>query len=103
MLLISLWTKHIVTYCSVEDKFECSRVSTPLPRSTSPTVIQHSVNLCHGLTTLPQRGPNLSYFNLKFYFETGFHYAALAVLGLYVDQAGLELTELCLPLLGVKV
>jgi hypothetical protein len=35
-----------------------------------------------------------------FVFETGFHYVALAVLELTVDQAGLELTEIRLPLLA---
>ena len=30
--------------------------------------------------------------------ETGFFYVALAVLTLFVDQTGLKLTEICLPL-----
>ena len=35
--------------------------------------------------------------SLFFFFETKFHYVALTRTN-YVDQAGLELTEFCLPL-----
>lgn len=37
-------------------------------------------------------------FVFVFLFKTGFHYVALAVLEIIIDQVGLELTEIYLPL-----